>query len=302
MVSYDVQFDQCRPQLFSIALRLCGNVPAAEDAVQEAMLLAYTRLHQLQDPGAFLPWVSRIVRNCCYQQMRRSAAMRRGESFSMIDVGDRMIEDSIDRRYEAMGVRDSLYSALALLPEQLRVTMMLRYVSDYFSYAQIADILGVPVGTVRSRLSEGRKLLSRHWHQLQRVDSGSAEYGKSRYWNQFYSELIMGVHHDASDLRAMMKATHSELKITFTSGKVVYGRDIFEKSLYDDMDHGSSISAVRSCFSSGDVTVMNVGFANSAEHPEHCPPGTYLIFYRGEGLIRHLRMFHSAREVKSEFA
>ncbi|MBS1665091.1 MAG: RNA polymerase sigma factor [Bacteroidetes bacterium] len=296
MIQTDRLFDSCRPQLYAIALRLCGNTPAAEDAVQEALLLAYTRLHQLREPDAFLPWVSRIVRNCCYQQMRRDKA----RGLTTVDVGDRMIEDSIDRRYEEMGTRNSLHSALSLLPESLRLTMMLRYVSDYPGYAQIADILGVPVGTVRSRLSEGRKQLTRHWNQLQHV--GPGEYGRGSYWDKLYTGLLLGVHKDASDLRTLMEVTSAELKMTFTSGKAVYGRDIFEESIYDDMEHGSGISEVRSCFSSGEVTVMDVGFVNSAEHPEHCPPATYLVIYRDSGLMKHLRMFHSARVVRSLYA
>ena len=273
------------------------GTPAAEDAVQEALILAYTRLHQLKDPAAFFPWISRIVTNCCYQYLRNN------RSLPVADISDRLIEESIYRRQEAIGMRNTLYASLSLLPEPLRLAMMLRYLSDYPSYAQIAKILGIPVGTVRSRLSEGRKQLTRHWNQLQHA--GTTEYGNTRYWNQFYTGLLPGVHKDAGDLRMLLNSIVKPLEIIFTSGKTVRGRDIFEQSLYDDIDHGSGVSEVKSCITSGNMTVMDVSFANSSEHPDHCPPGTFLIFRREGALITSLRMFHSARPdqvVASQYA
>jgi len=290
-------FDRCRPQLYAIALRLCGNTPAAEDAVQEALLLAYTRLHQLKDPAAFVPWMSRIITNCCYQLLRNNGHY----SFGL--GSDALIEDSIHRRFEDMGTRNTLYAALSSLPEHLRITMMLRFLSDFSSYAQIAEILGVPIGTVRSRLSEGKKQLTRHWQQLQHA--GAEEYGRVHYWNKLYAELFTGMYDDVVLIQPLMQRLSESLKLVFTSGKTVWGREIFEESIYDDMEHGSRLSEVRSCITSGNLTVMNVSFANSDINPDHCPPGSFLILERGKELVTSMRLYHAARNtqvVESRFA
>jgi len=286
-------FDHCRPRLYIIALRLCGNTPMAEDAVQEALLLAYTRLHQLKEPAAFLPWISRIVTNCCYQLLRNKKPLTTVEDYP---DHHQLIEDSIHRRYEDMAKRDSLYTALSLLPEQLRSTMMLRYLSDYGSYTQIAGITGVPVGTVRSRLSEGKKQLARHWNQLQHA--GTAEYGKSRYWNEFYTDLFPAIYDDPTYLPTLAATIDKSLKLIFTSGKTVCGRNIFMEGIYDDMEHGSRVSEVRSCITSGNITIVNLDFANSVEYPDHCPPGSYLILKRDKEVVSSMRMYHSARDKK----
>ena len=54
----------------AIALKICGNTAAAEDAVQDAWITAYTNIHQLRSSNAFMPWLKRIVINSCYQLLR----------------------------------------------------------------------------------------------------------------------------------------------------------------------------------------------------------------------------------------
>jgi RNA polymerase sigma factor (sigma-70 family) len=283
-------FDSCRPQVWSIALGICGNTPAAEDAVQDALVLAYTRLSQLKDPAAFLPWVCQIVRNCCYQALRKEKAIASREP---MPASDSLIEDSIEQHYDRLATRDSLYTSLSLLPEHLRSTMLLRYLSDYSSYQQIAEIMAIPVGTVRSRLHEGKKQLRQFWDASSYRDG--SEYQASAYYNQLYTSLLIDMYKDPACLKEMFGHIDSDLELIFTSGKTARGRNVFVLSTYDDMEYGSCISRVDSCISSGNMSVLNVSFTNSPEFPNHCPPGSFLVLHRKQEKVTRMRMFHAHR-------
>lgn len=268
-------FSRYRPQAYALALRMCGHTPLAEDAVQDALLLAYTSLHQLKDPAAFLPWLQRIVANCCYRALRRERRLAGPEA---LPEAEYLIEDSVERKLERMALRDSLYTSLAQLSEPLRATMMLRYLSDFNSYEQIAEIVGIPVGTVRSRLSEGRKQLSRYWNGLQHADE--TECANSRYWNDFYTEIFPGMYDDAAYFKTLLHHMNADTQLVWTTGEAAPGRSWFERSFRDDAEHGSRIAKVHSCISSGNLSLIGVTFANSPEYPDHCPPTAFMITHR----------------------
>lgn len=293
-------FDSCRPQVWAIALRICGNTPAAEDAVQDAFVLAYTRLAQLKDPNAFLPWLGRIVRNCCYQVLRKEKATASQDTWP---AADSLIEESIERHYDRVATRDSLYTSLSILPEHLRSPMLLRYLSDYSSYQQIADIMAIPLGTVRSRLNEGKKQLRQCWDVSCHTDG--SEYRASTYYNQLYTSLLPGIYKDPVYLNDLFGHIDPDLELIFTSGKTVRGRNIFELSIYDDIEYGSCISRVDSCISSGNMSVLNVSFTNCPEFPDHCPPGSFLVLHRKKERVVRMRLYHAHRypsRVASQFA
>lgn len=283
----NILFNRYRPQVYSVALRILGNTPAAEDAVQEAFITAYTHLGQLKNPDAFLPWLKKITANCCYQLLRKEKPLNE------IPENMQLIDNNIERHFEQLSMRDAIYTALSFLPEALRHTVILRYLSEFNTYTQIAAITGVPVGTVRSRLSEGKKQLIKHWNNHQHADE--SEFKNAQYWNGLYTELMPGVYHDIGYLPTLLNHIDNDMNLVFTSGKTVQGRNIFKDGIYDDFEHGSCISAVNSCISSGDLTVMHVSFQNSPEHPNHCPPGSYLTFYRENGIISRMRFYHALR-------
>lgn len=277
-------FSRYRPRVYALALRRCGNTPLAEDAVQDAFLTAYTRLDQLKDPAAFLPWLNRIVTNCCYQALRNEKRLVFQETLPELDG---LIDDSVDQHLERMTQRDTLYTSLSRLSESLRPTMILRYLSDFTSYQQIAEIVGVPVGTVRSRLNEGRKQLTQHWNGLQHADE--TEYGNTRYWNEFYSEVFPGMYEEAAYFRTLLHHLSPAMQLAYTTGETEQGRTWLERNFRDDDRHGSRMIRVNSCISSGNLSVVQIEFANAPEHPNHCPPQAFFVTYRSD---EHLTKLH----------
>ena len=133
--------------LLAVAVSMLGHGPQAEDAVHDAFLIALRRIGELRDPAAARAWLLAILVNFCRGALRRPAVDRRRRA----PTGRRHGEVAIDT-----AMRDWVSTALERFSEPLRLAVMLRYFTGASSYEAIADICGVPVGTVRSRLSAAR--------------------------------------------------------------------------------------------------------------------------------------------------
>ena len=142
--------------LYNVAYRLTGNDDDARDLVQESLLRVRRGLETYQ-PGSLEGWLARIVTNVFLDEVRRK---RRRPVQALPDDPDRVLpaEGGADEAALAAGLSDDVQVALASLPEEFRVPVVLRDVADR-TYEEIADSLGVPVGTVRSRLHRGRRML-----------------------------------------------------------------------------------------------------------------------------------------------
>lgn len=130
--------------LYRVAKTILRSDEDCADAVQEAILKAWIALPRLREERYFSTWLTRILINECLAVKRRNGRLADMETIPEPAAPEK--DDS------------SLYEALAALPEKLRLTVELHYIEGY-SVEETARILGVPAGTVKSRLSNGRKLL-----------------------------------------------------------------------------------------------------------------------------------------------
>lgn len=167
--SLDVLLTPILGVAYGYALRLLRNPSDAEDLLQEAALAAVRGFAGFQPGTNFKAWFFQILTNCFYGKHRRDK--REGTQTELDDVPELYLFErttelgfsgGADPAREVLGRLDSeqIAAALAQLPEEYRVVSTLYFMED-FTYEQIATILGVPVGTVRSRLHRGRKLLQR---------------------------------------------------------------------------------------------------------------------------------------------
>ena len=132
--------------LFRAARALLDSDAAAEDAVGEAVLLAWQSFHRLRDPAAAKGWLLRITVNCAYGQRRKM-----GREVPLEGLEERAAPERDEERAH-------LWDAVRVLPEDQRLAVLLYYYED-MSVAEIARTLGVAQGTVKSRLSRGRDRL-----------------------------------------------------------------------------------------------------------------------------------------------
>lgn len=138
------------PTLFHVSLSILHNEQDCADAVQEAILKAYENRHKLKEIKYFKTWIVRIVINECYGMLRRK------KHFQTYDdtVQDSFANSSHYVKEEYI----DLYQAINRLGEKEKICVILYYLEDY-SVAETADVLKIPVGTVKSRLSHARKEL-----------------------------------------------------------------------------------------------------------------------------------------------
>ena len=160
-------------QLYSAALRYTRNPADAEDLVQEAIAKAYAAFHQFRPGTNLRAWLYRILTNTYINSYRKrqrqpdevsadaySDGLEDGGGFSLYD----RIAETTEAPAEVELLRrlpdDEVKEALANLPEQFRMAVYLADVEG-FSYAEIAEIMGTPIGTVMSRLHRGRAALQK---------------------------------------------------------------------------------------------------------------------------------------------
>ena len=163
---------QMLPRLWAFALRLAGDTHDAEDLVQRACVRALERSHQLQPDTAPLSWMFSIVHTTWINEVRARSVRHR----SRMDWDDAFMETvadpaASDPQTEVMNAQ--IISAVLRLPEAQRIVMLLVAVEG-LSYREAADALGVPIGTVMSRLSRARQTIGAQFETVGRQDvSGS---------------------------------------------------------------------------------------------------------------------------------
>ncbi len=140
--------------VFAVAYRLLGDRDAAEDVTQEAFVRAYFSLDRLRGDN-FRAWVLRIASNAALDQLR-AAGRRRQVPLEL--APERPVEPTVCSAVEHLGLVEALEAALAQLPPEQRAVVVLADVEG-LPYDEVATILSLPIGTVKSRLARARMRL-----------------------------------------------------------------------------------------------------------------------------------------------
>jgi RNA polymerase sigma-70 factor (ECF subfamily) len=149
-----------RQRVYNLCLRVLGDPEDAADAVQDTFLSVLTKLRQFRGDAAFTTWMHRVAVNACHDLSRkrlRQPLLRLAgdQDLPEAELGTPMP----DPAEELAGTHDAV-AALREVPEEFRVALVLADLHD-MAYEQIAKVLGVPVGTVKSRVHRGRVALAR---------------------------------------------------------------------------------------------------------------------------------------------
>ena len=158
--AFNTLVEEYQTPIYNLAYRMLTDTAVAEDVAQDTFVAAYRKLHQFKE-GNFRAWLMRIAANCCRDYMR-SAQVRRNVSLEALVEQPSFVLTSNGASPEDFALRRELaqvlQSTLATLPEDQRLAVVLVDVQE-FSYEESAQIMGIPVGTVKSRLSRGRLAL-----------------------------------------------------------------------------------------------------------------------------------------------
>jgi RNA polymerase sigma-70 factor (ECF subfamily) len=142
--------------VYALCRRMTGNDADARDATQEALLAIVRGLARFDGRAAFSTWVYRVATNACLDELRRRS--RRPDP---VDHRERVEARTSAPTHDQQVVdRLAIDDALALLPDEFRAAVVLRDVNG-LDYAEIAEVLAIPPGTVRSRIARGRAAMAR---------------------------------------------------------------------------------------------------------------------------------------------
>ncbi len=148
----DVLLARHAARVHAICRRILGTRDDALDATQEALIAVSRSIARFDGRAAFTTWLHRVATNAALDEVRRRGRRPRPTE-TLTDV------PPVGSGADAVDARIDVDAALAQLPEEFRVAVVLRDLCD-LDYAEIASVLGIPPGTVRSRIARGRAALA----------------------------------------------------------------------------------------------------------------------------------------------
>lgn len=274
-----VLLDRHRAALYAHALAILGRREDAADAVQETFLLAVVRLHQLRSASAAGAWLHAIVRSVCSMQLRRPQR----------EIVTADIEAVAERAEEATSgtpLEEWVLTALQQLPEPVRLATLLRYFGRGHSYAQIAEICDVPIGTVRSRLHQAKAELGR----LLLAHTFGASVAGAEWVDRVAVAHRALYNGDPEPFVGMfsrdvtIRGAHLEIS----------GADGLRRMCEQDLADGIGCRLLH-VVTSADITVVEKEFVDPPDDPGHCPPGlTDVLFHDGD-LVHAVRGYFQPR-------
>ena len=148
--------EQYRDNVYRLAYRMCGNAYDADEAAQEAFVAAWRALPNFRGDAKFSTWLYRLTTNAAIDVMRREKRHQTVGDGEMMDLADDA--DSPQETVERTEQQEAVQKALATLSEEYREVLLLRYMEE-LDYAEIAEVLQLPSGTVKSRINRAKAAL-----------------------------------------------------------------------------------------------------------------------------------------------
>jgi len=156
---FEQRLADCPKLAYRVALGVLHNPTEAEDVAQEAMLRAYHNFYRLRDRERFRGWLVRVAFRLALDRIRAKGRRQRHEHDAMRATLNAQREASVENLVAAREFERQVAQALDALPEKLRIVMVLAAIEGY-NTREVAQLAGLPEGTVKSRLFLARKKLA----------------------------------------------------------------------------------------------------------------------------------------------
>jgi len=163
--AFEQLIEKYQKKVYNIALKMLGNKEDAYDMSHEVFIRVYRSIDKFKEQASLSTWIYKITTNVCLDEIRR----RKNRFTVSIDDDMELNDSKVKRQIEYDGpspeiiveeneLREIINKSIQQLPEQYRVVTILRDIQG-FSYEEIANILDVPQGTVKSRINRARAML-----------------------------------------------------------------------------------------------------------------------------------------------
>jgi RNA polymerase sigma-70 factor (ECF subfamily) len=282
-----------RAGMNAVAYGVLGWRSEADDVVQDAMIVALGGLDQVRQPAAVGSWLRAVTRNLARMHVRRE------QRVTVTSPGDLPFPTSAVSRgpeelLEDHLLRDWVWAALERLTEPLRTVVMLRYFSGVRTYDEIAAVCELPIGTVRSRLHQARRLM------LDALAETSDEFLPDAH------RLLARRTAEAGELieagprgrfaSVLREAATAELTLIGPQGQRGRGQDTLVSIMESDVSAGVG-QRLRHVVASKDLTILECDLISPPSDPTHCPPGVLWLMRLDQDRITSIRLFHPPRPI-----
>ncbi len=266
-----------RAAMHAVAASVMGAGPDVEDVVQDASLVAITDVGRIRDPSLARAWLTGITRNLARARLRRREPLP-------ADLANLPSADDFERRLEEAALRDWVWDAVSGLSEPLHDVVVLRYFSGVTSYHAIAAALGIPVGTVRSRLHDARAALVARLCALELA--AADDHSRVTQARATLFAAIVEEYNSGNDLTLLASALADRAQLTVAaSDELIVGQAAITRGLAEDIEAGVRLRLLRVVAGVG-LTVVEGAFQNPAEAPDHCPSLTTQVYrHRGDQIV-----------------
>lgn len=269
----------------AVALSILGPGPDVDDVLQDAALTALRRIGDVRDPAAIGPWLRMVVRNGARSLLRGTVA-----TAPVDDLVLRAADTGPERWLERNALRDWIWEAVEQLSPALRLPLVLRhFTTGVSSYDQIASACGLPVGTVRSRLSQARAKLTRaladtaesaHDDTARRTRASAAE----------AHETLAAA--EAGHFAELLRERWSPEVALLRGKQRVGGRNFLIRGMDCDLADGVR-QRLAHAVAGQSLAVWEMDIVNPPDNPDHCPPTVaWLMTHDAAGRVEHLRLHH----------
>ncbi|KKB36575.1 RNA polymerase sigma factor SigW [Bacillus thermotolerans] len=160
-----------KDKVYQICYRMLWNQHEAEDAAQETFIKAFINIHTYDTTKKFTTWLYRIATNLCIDRIRKKkpdyhldaevAGTEGLNMYSQLASSEKLPEEAL----ESLEMQETVQAAIYQLPEKYRSVIVLKYIEE-LSLQEIAEILELPLGTVKTRMHRGREALRKHLRNM----------------------------------------------------------------------------------------------------------------------------------------
>jgi RNA polymerase sigma factor (sigma-70 family) len=298
-VSLGILLQRHQAPLYALALGFLSYTSDAQDAVQDTFLTALRTIERLREPEAVGWWLRGILRNVCLRRLRE----RQKQSYFERPEGEfesAHLESSVEEAIDRLAMREWVWSALSRLPEELQLMVALRYFGSHqASYAEISAVVGVPLGTVKSRLHTVKLKLAEAL-----LEAAGLAHDESRRLTEARGSFFESAYqqYNRQDGYDILASTFSEdLLMSISTGKVFRrGYEFFVGDCEKDLEVGVKMHP-REVISSKDVAVIECDLESPPEDPDHCPPTLSQIAVYREEEIQRLHWHFPPRPLRESY-